>query len=61
PLDRVAAVHADTGDAAADVAAAVAVLRRGGPLDDDDAFVLDTAEAHELAWFATQEIRDLVD
>jgi hypothetical protein len=57
---QLAAVHADTDDAAADVAAAVQVVRAGGPRDDDEQFVLDTCEAHELAWFASQEITDLL-
>jgi len=57
---QVAAVHADTEDATEDVAAAVAVVRSGGPRDDDERFVVDSCEAHELAWFATQEIPDLV-
>ena len=56
----VAAVHADTPEAEADVAAAVTVVRDGGPRDDDQEFVVGTAEAHELAWFATQEIGELL-
>jgi tellurite resistance protein len=60
PMREVAAVHADAAAAEKDVAAAVAVLRAGGPRDDDERFVLDTCEAHELAWFATQEISDLL-
>lgn len=65
PLQRIASVHADTEEASADVRAAVAVLRRGGlesgHSNEDDAFTLDACEGHELAWFATQEIVDLVD
>jgi len=60
PLRQVAAVHADTGEAEADVAAAVAMLRAGGPRDDDEEFLLDACEGHELAWFATQEMGDLL-
>jgi hypothetical protein len=60
PVRAVVAVHADTAAAETDVAAAVEVLRRGGPHDDDEAFVLDSCEGHELAWFATQEIGDLL-
>lgn len=59
-LCDVAAVHADTEQAAADVAAAVEILRSGGPRTGDDEFVVEGCEAHELAWFATQEIRDLL-
>ncbi len=60
PVRQVAAVHADTDEAEPDVAAAVAVLRAGGPRDDDEEFLLDACEGHELAWFATQEIGDLL-
>lgn len=57
---QVAAVHADTADALDDVAAAVAVVRAGGPRTDDERFVVDSCDAHELGWFATQEIPDLL-
>lgn len=57
---EVVAVHADTAEAEADVTAAVAVLRAGGPRDDDEQFVVDSCDAHELAWFATQEVGDLL-
>ncbi len=60
PLRRVAAAHVDTEDATAAVAAAVAMLRDGGPRDGDEQFLLDECEAHELAWYATQELPGLV-
>ena len=60
PLRDVVSVHVDTAEAEQDVAAAVAMLRAGGPRDDDEEFLLDTCEGHELAWFATQEIGDLL-
>ncbi|MGH3366170.1 MAG: DUF6912 family protein [Nocardioidaceae bacterium] len=60
PMRQVVAVHADTADAEDDVAAAVEVVRRGGPGDVDEEFVVASCEAHELAWFATQEIGDLL-
>lgn len=60
PVRQVASVHVDTEEAEADVAAALRVLRDGGPRDDDERFLLDSCEAHELAWFATQEIGDLL-
>lgn len=59
-LTQLAAIHADTDDAAADVAAAVQVVRAGGPRDEDEQFVVDTCGAHELAWFAAQEIAGLL-
>jgi predicted TIM-barrel enzyme len=60
PLRQVAAVHADTEEAGHDVTAAVTMLRAGGPRDSDEEFLLDACEGHELAWFATQEIGDLL-
>jgi hypothetical protein len=57
---EVAAVLADSDDAMTDVSVAVAVLRSGGPRDEDERFVVDACEAHELAWYATQEIGDLL-
>ena len=60
PLRQVVSVHVDTAEAEGDVAAAVAMLREGGPRDADDEFLLGSCEAHELAWFATQEIGDLL-
>ncbi|MGH3355811.1 MAG: DUF6912 family protein [Nocardioidaceae bacterium] len=60
PMRNVVSVHADTAEAEPDVAAAVEVLRNGGPGDDDEEFVVDSCEGHELAWFATQEVGDLL-
>lgn len=59
-MRQVAALHADTEEARSDVAAAVAVVRAGGPHDEDERFVVDSCEGHELAWYATQELPDLV-
>ncbi|MFF3344821.1 DUF6912 family protein [Streptomyces sp. NPDC002779] len=60
PLKKAAAVHVDGGDAEADVAAAVQALEAADGGDDDAQFVVDGAEDHELLWFATQEIPNLV-
>ncbi len=60
PLRDVVSVHLDTAEAEEDVAAAVAMLRAGGPQNEDEEFLLDACEGHELAWFATQEIGDLL-
>ncbi len=56
PLRLVAAVLADTEDAEADVAAGV----RGGRRRRT-ARLADRCLDHELAWWATQEIGDLLD
>ncbi|MEV7685988.1 DUF6912 family protein [Streptomyces bungoensis] len=61
PLAKAAAVHVDAGDAEPDVAAAAQALEAADGGDDDAQFVVDGAEDHELLWFATQEIANLVD
>jgi len=60
PLRKVVAVHVDSDDATEDVAAA----RAGWPeAEAGDEAALATVERcldHELGWFATQEIGDLI-
>ncbi len=60
PLAKVAAVHIDDDYAAADIEAAIAALPAADAGDDDARFTVDGAEAHELMWYATQEIPDLL-
>ncbi|GAA1734137.1 DUF6912 family protein [Nonomuraea bangladeshensis] len=60
PLTKVAAVHIDDLEAATDVEAALAALPAADEGDDDARFTVDGAEAHELMWYATQEIPDLL-
>lgn len=60
PLARTAAVHIDSGDAHTDVAAAADALAAADGGDEDAQFVVDGAEDHELLWFATQEIPNLL-
>ncbi|AXK36351.1 hypothetical protein DVA86_30975 [Streptomyces armeniacus] len=60
PLSKAAAVHVDAADAEADVAAAAEALDAADGGDDDAQFTVDGADAHELLWFATQEIPNLV-
>jgi hypothetical protein len=60
PLAKAAAVHVDSGDAEADVTAAAEALGGADAGDDDAQFVVDGAEDHELLWYATQEIPNLV-
>lgn len=59
-LAKAAAVHVDAADAEADVTAAAEALPAADAGDDDAQFVVDGAEDHELLWFATQEIPNLV-
>ncbi|MEU4659663.1 hypothetical protein AB0G32_37995 [Streptomyces sp. NPDC023723] len=60
PLGKAAAVHVDAADAEADVRAAAGALAAADGGDDDAQFVVDGAEDHELLWYATQEIPNLV-
>ncbi|MGP4084643.1 DUF6912 family protein [Streptomyces sp. KR55] len=60
PLAKAASVHVDSGEAEPDVAAAAEALQAADGGDDDAQFVVDGAEDHELLWYATQEIPNLV-
>ncbi|MFI7038655.1 DUF6912 family protein [Microbispora rosea] len=60
PMRLVAAVHVDDADALPDAEAAIAALPAADGGDDDAQFVVDGAEDHELLWYATQEIPDLL-
>ncbi|MFD8818664.1 DUF6912 family protein, partial [Streptomyces sp. NPDC059627] len=59
-LARAASVHVDSDDAEEDVTAAAGALKAADGGDDDAQFVVDGAEDHELLWYATQEIPNLV-
>ncbi|MQA05280.1 MAG: hypothetical protein GEV07_22005 [Streptosporangiales bacterium] len=56
----VVSAHVDDDLAVSDIAAAVTALPAADTGDDDAAFAVDGAEAHELAWYAVQELPDLV-
>ena len=60
PMSKVMAVHVDAPDARDSVRQAVAVIAKADLGDDDARFVVDGTEDHELQWFATQEIPDLL-
>ncbi|MEV6742051.1 hypothetical protein AB0N14_36225 [Streptomyces sp. NPDC051104] len=60
PLAKVAAVHVDASDAEPDVTAAAEALEAADRGDDDAQFLVDGAEDHELLWYATQEIPNLL-
>jgi hypothetical protein len=59
PTAALAAGHIDDPAAAADVAAAASAIAAADAGDDDASFAVDSAQAHELAWYATQELPDL--
>jgi hypothetical protein len=60
-MQDVASAHLDESDAEDDVRAAVGVVLEADLGSDDSQFVVDQAEGHELAWYATQEIGPLLD
>ena len=59
PVAMLAAGHVDDLGSAPDVAAAAAAIAAADAGDDDASFTVDSAEAHELAWYATQELQYL--
>ena len=59
PVTAIASGHVDDLDAVADVAAAANAVAAADAGDDDACFTVDSAEAHELAWYATQELQYL--
>jgi hypothetical protein len=60
-LSSVAAFHVDDADAEADVAAAASVVEEAAAGDPDAQFTVDSAEDHELLWFAQSELAALLD
>ncbi len=60
-LRRVQAVHVDDPAAEADVRAAAEQLVEADLGSEDAAFVVEQAQGHELAWYATQEIGALLE
>jgi hypothetical protein len=58
-LRQVVSGHIDDPAAMAEIAAAVAALTAADKGDDDAQFTVDSAEGHELLWYATQELRHL--
>ncbi len=60
PWSAVAAVLVDDTGAAFAVADAAAAFAPAEAGDDDAQFLVDEAEGNELAWYATQEVADLV-
>ena len=60
-LRDVVSAHLDLADAEDDVSAAVAVVLEADLGSEDAQFVVDQAEGHELAWYATQEIGPAIE
>ncbi|HEY7144052.1 MAG TPA: hypothetical protein VH637_07370 [Streptosporangiaceae bacterium] len=49
--------HVDDPYAAGDIKAAIGALTAADSGDDDARFTVDSAEGHELLWYATQELQ----
>jgi hypothetical protein len=60
PIAKLASGHVDDAEATQDVAKAVAALPAADAGDADAEFDVDQADAHELAWYATQELPHLL-
>jgi hypothetical protein len=59
-LSDVVSGHVDADDAAQDIDAAAAAPPAADAGDGDAKFVVDSAEGHELLWYATQELIYLI-
>ena len=59
PVQAIASGQVDELDAVPDVTAAADAIAAADAGDDDASFTVDSAEAHELAWYATQELEFL--
>jgi hypothetical protein len=57
-LTTLASGHIDAAAAEPDVAAAAAAIGAADAGDVDAAFTVDSADGHELAWYAVQELHD---
>lgn len=60
PVRRWASALVDGPEAEPVVVRAVAALDRAGAGDQDAQFAVDETEAHELGWYAVQELADLL-
>lgn len=58
-VTAIASGHVDEADAVTDVTAAAGAVTAADGGDEDASFAVDSAEGHELAWYATQELRYL--
>ena len=60
PMSKVAAAHVDADDAEPAIRAAAAVVLEADLGSDDAQFTVDEAEGHELQWYATQELAEVI-
>ncbi|MEU5993792.1 hypothetical protein ABZ806_32875 [Spirillospora sp. NPDC047418] len=60
PWKKIASGHVDDPGAVPDITAAVEALTAADTGDEDARFTVDGAEGHDLLWYATQELPDLL-
>lgn len=60
PVTAIAAFHIDHRDAETDVAAAAEAVDAAAAGDPDAQFTVDSAEDHDLLWYAAAEIDDVL-
>jgi len=60
PVASLVSAHIDEADAAGDVAAAADAITAADAGDEDAGFTVDGADGYELAWYATQELTNLL-
>lgn len=60
PRQAIASFHVDDREAETDVAAAANAVDEAAAGDPDAQFTVDSAEDHELLWYAPEEIDDLL-
>jgi hypothetical protein len=60
PWKKIASGHVDDPGAVPDITAAVEALAAADTGDEDARFTVDGAEGHDLLWYATQELPDLL-
>jgi hypothetical protein len=60
-LSSVASFHVDDADAEADVAAAADMVEEAAAGDPDAQFTVDSAEDHDLLWYAPSELAHVLD
>jgi len=60
PVAKLASALVDDVEAAGDIGKAVAALAAAEAGDTDAEFDVDQADGHELCWYATQELPDLL-
>ncbi len=59
-LSAIASFHIDAAEAEADVAAAAEAVELAGAGDEDAQFTVDSAEDHDLLWYAPEELGDML-